>query len=417
MLESPFTKKREVQYRGPSNSRDYNDRLEENYNDLALLKNLSRLTQEELQQAFSQLLKHHLGVARALSDLEARLDVVEEGTNTITFRNISQVDNDWMNGTAYEISEVDRNTVDERHGLLTLPHVEDSSLSKLAFVDVEGNAVIPSTLLTKVVGEDGTADNTGAYIDTNRPHSAIVRSAGVVWERNVVVSSPDAQGAIVTLYVKAPIDLFTTSKSNALVVHPYPLMSTDILEVAYTSKVDPVLSEDDGYTPINQHGHYEGDDRAVGWVAPGGFAGDLDLNAGLRLYRFDPVIITGFRIKLRQRNSYVEGGNYVYSYGLTNLDLRYDKFLDEGKTVIRFDAPSGQTISSVTNVIPEIFNVNPAEITDVFSYRILWETAPGSGVPTDTPVPFSSKVWVEVSLSKTAGKGTPALSGLTVEFE
>lgn len=417
MPDSPYTQLRSLQYRGPSNSQDYNERLEENYRDLVVLYNRARTTEEDVREGYARLVKDQLSIAKAIAELEARIATIESQANTISFYSDTQIDNDRFNSTAYNIPIAARLTSDSRHGVLTLPQVDASSFSKLFFVDTNSNVTIPSTLQTQVVGVATTADSTGATIDTSIPEFAIKRESGRIWERNVIVSSPNVAGAEMYLYIRVPTSLFATDKANTLVIHPYPALGTDIVEVAYTTKADALLQDADVYTPLNATAIHNADPNAIGWVPPGGWAGDADTLAGSRVYYFNPLPITGLRVRLRQRNYYIEDGKYVYSYGLSKLDLRYTKFLNSGSTIVRFDATGEQTITNIDSVMPELWNVAEAEIPDVFSYELIWETAYNSGIYTSTPVSNSKRVWVKVNLSTSTNNSLPALSGLTIHAE
>lgn len=416
MADAPYTQHRQIQYRGPSTSDDYNARIEENYRDLMVLLNTARITQADMQEGYGRFIKDQLSLLRQLEELESRVGALEAGKHTLTFYSPTQIDSDRFVGTPYEVTPAVQLNHDELFGIITLPRVDVSGLSKLVFVDDTGNVVVPSTLETRVVGVTGTADAGGATIDTSEPELALARQTGRIWQRNVIVTAPVAGGAELFLYVKAPTDLFTTANSNAIFVYPFPAMGTDILEVAYTTAVDVMLQDTDGYYPVNDGAFHADDMNAIGWVPPGGWTGDSAFNAGPKAYYFDPKPVTALRIKLGQRNYYRENGQYVYSYGLSNLDLRYDKFLGTGKALIRVDAPANQTITNVLDVQPQLWNVSESEEPLVFSYRTIWETAYNSGTYTSTPVAASRRVWIEVTLNQTMGGGSPALSGLTVTY-
>lgn len=425
-IDSPYTKKRFAQYRGPTTSDDYNKRIEENYKDLTVLFNRVRLSEVELSEFFRRMAKDQLALTDKLNYLEQLLSGIENDNSVLTFRSTEQVDNDRFNETVFEISESDRLKFDTRHGLVLLPKVESSSLSKLLFTDTSGSEVLPPTLETRVVGNTSTADGLSATVDTVEASFAFYTKPGLVWERNVVVDAPHINGAEMTLYIKVPTDLYTTDKSNCIVIHPYPHFGTTIKEVAYTLNVDPLMRDEDGYEAFNSQGYYSGEDDAVGWVIPGGWTGghtgqDAVVQSGPKAFYFTPKAITGLRIKLYQPNYYVENDRFIYSYGLSFFDLRYDKFLPEGKAMIRFDAPDGSTISQVDNVSADIWNVSPTDIDpndpdqSHFSWRAIWETYPDSGVYTDQPVSSSNRVWIELTLRE-INKTPPALSSLTVEY-
>lgn len=418
-MDTPHTKKRAAQYRGPSTSDDYNKRIEENYQDIVLLFNRARISEIELDELYRRMAKEYFSMARAVGDLESRISTLEGASNRLSFFSENQIDNTRFDGTGFDIAVEERLYSDTAHGLLILPKIDASSISKLRFTDADGNEVIPTGLETRVSGDLNSADTPAAIIDSSDPEFALYRKPGLIWERNVVVDSPDVDGAVMTLYLKVPTDLFTTEKSNVVVLHPFPYFGTTVEDIKYTTRVDPLLQSSDGYNDFNPSGYYTGENDAVGWVVPGGWSGgdagtDEIVNSGPKAFYFEPKAITAIQIRLRQDNYYREGSKYIYSYGLSQLDLRYDKLLSQGRTILKFEAPSG-TISSIDTVTPEIWNVSPAVINNVFSYRVIWETAPDSGVYTETPVANSEKVWIEITLDNDES-WVPALSGLIVDY-
>lgn len=416
MTEPLYSKQEHAQFRGPTNSSDYNERIENLYKDLMVNANKVGLLEEDVRLFFQRIIKEHYSLAKIAEDLEARLDALEATDTRLTFGDPDAVDNDRFNSTEFAISTDNRLFWDSQHNLFTLPKVETSSFSKLKFQNSDGQYVIPSSFEAIANGYEGTADSVAATLDTSDVYNAVLQEIGTIWERNVIVAAPDPDGAVMTLHVRFPTDLVVNENTNCIVVHPFPVMGCDLLEVAYTTQPNVSLNSSDNYQPLNVDEFYANNSSAIGWVPPGGWSGDSILNCGPKAFYFDPKTITGLRIKLRQKNYYVEDNKYIYSYGLSKLDARYEKFLDTGKFIVRFDAPTGQTISDVSDVEPRIWNVAEADLPNLFSYRTIWETAYNSGVYTTTPVPLSQRVWVEVTLAKTTNNGTPALSGLNIEY-
>lgn len=415
MADAPYTKHREAQFRGPTTSDDYNARIEENYRDLVVLVNRARISEVEADELKRRVSKELYALYREVSDLTERVEALEVDEAHFSFFSNTHVDVARFDAQpGYVIPEISRLSVDTKHGIATLPKVDTSSLSKFFFTNTDGLEVVPPSLEARAVGTASTADNTTALIDTSRPELALYRKPGLIWERNVVVDSPNVNGAEVTLYLRVPTELFTTEKSNAVVIHPFPAFGVTVREISYSINASPLLEDSDGYVSLNSGAYWEGDPDAVGWVTPGGWDGD-EADVGPRIYYFPPKPITALKIRLHQDEHFVEAGNYIYTYGLAQLDLRYDKFLAEGKTILRFDAPDGETISDVDSVQPQIYNVPEALVDDVFEYRVIWETAFNSGFYTLDPVANSDRVWIEVTLKNTDGY-TPALSGLVLEY-
>lgn len=418
-MTKPYTKRRAAQYRGPSTSDDYNKRIEENYQDLVVLLNNARISDVELDELYRRMIKDNLSLARMLDDLESRIATLESAANRFTFYNADQIDSDFLD------SGIDVCSHSPQYGILTLPEVSSSSLSKLIFTNAEGREVAPPSLEMRVVPNILTADNpadNNTFIDSSAPQYALYRKPGLIWERNVVVDSPHAEGAELNLYVKVPTDLSTTVNSNNLVIHPFPHFGTTVKEIAYSVTPDPLLQDSDGYEKFNAAGHYAGEEAAKGWVVPGGWTGanageDAVMDAGPLVFNFTPKPITALRITLHQDTYYQESGKYIYSYGLAHLDLRYNKYLKEGTTLIRFDAPPGG-FQDITDVQPQIWNVHPAELSNVFSYRVVWPATisdPTPSLESEVALPNSERVWIEVTIKNTDG-WTPSLSGLIVDY-
>lgn len=416
MAEAPYTQLRQNQFRGPSTSDDYNARIEENYKDIVVLYNQLRVLNTDMAEQYRHIIKDMVAMSRVASEVESRVANLETANNSISFYNTSQLDTDRFNATAFNIPVANRLTHDSQHGLLTLPKIDVSSLSKLFFVDNTGFDVVPPTLETRVLPDPLSADSPTAVVESSQPELAVVRRAGRIWERNVVVPSINASGAMMNFYLKVPTDLYTTDKSNCLLLDPYPAFSTDIMNVSYTTNPEAIMQDSDGYTALNSTAMHFGNPDALTWVPPGGFASDEYIEAGPRLYYFDPRPITGLRIRLRTKKFLPEGGQYVYSYGLSRLDLRYDRFMNTGKIILKFNAPAGHTISQVTDVLPQLWNVAGTEWPTTYAWRAIWETSLNSGSYTTTPVSSSSRVWIELTLNETLGKASPALSGAAVEF-
>lgn len=416
MSGSLYTQKEWAQWRGPTTSDNYNERIENLYKDLVYLYNKIGLTHEDINWAFMRLVKDHFSLMKTLEDLVSRVAVLEADTNTLTFSTEDQFDTDRFATTGYAVATNDQCYHDWQHGVVVLPKITTSSISKVRLVNSNGESVIPATFEALASGTNTTADNTLATLDTSDPYYAVVPSAGKIWQRNVIVDTPDSDGAEVKLYVRFPTDYAIQEDTNAIILHPFPLMGCDIIDVSYSTKMDIKLNETDNYHTLNEAQNYEANTRAIGWSPPGGWTGDEILNSGAKIFYFEPRAITGIRITLRQRHYVAEGLKYIYSYGLSTLDARLDKFRDSGKFMVRFDAPDGDTISDVDSVTPEIWNVPEAELTNVFSYRVIWETSYDSGVYTETAQALSSRVWIEVTLNKSLDNITPALSGLNITY-
>jgi hypothetical protein len=116
---------------------------------------------------------------------------------------------------------------------------------------------------------------------------------------------------------------------------------------------------------------------------------------------------------MRQRNYFTENGKYIYTYGLSDLDVRYDKFLPSGKIIFKFEPANGDIISSITSVTPKIYNVSPALLSEAFSYRVIYNDG---SIYTTTNPGASNAVWIEITLNIMPDGTAPVLSDLIINY-
>jgi hypothetical protein len=180
------------------------------------------------------------------------------------------------------------------------------------------------------------------------------------------------------------------------------------------------MTDKDLYQSFNP-GYYDGEYDAIGKVAPGGWStvgSDTIVNSGPLQFITSDKSITAVRILLRQRNYIKENNSYIYTYGLSDIDIRYEKYLSTGRTFIRFDAPTGNTIREILNVSPKIYNVSPSLLSSVFSHKIYYPVISGSETTYSLVNPETSDhVYVEVTLNMLDDMVPPVLSDLIIEAD
>ncbi len=419
-MDHIYTQKRSAKYRGPTTSDDYNARIEENYRDLLAIVNRAGIMSERQNQSNRFLFNSLINLSETLSRIESGLAYYTETLldmgyiNWVIFSDASVIETDRFDGTSFEVPTSSRCEFQKELGKMLLPPVSGSSFSKLKMTNDDGTSVLPSTFSAIAEGVESSADNTAAFVNTNDISEAVVGGIDRAWERNVVVSDvvPGTTAASVKLYVAVPTDLGVTADANSLSMLTYPIGSVIINDISYTTIVGPSLSDDDDYEPLNWDSLYAGDETSNSHVPPDGTEDHTINGSGPLKFNFGNKPITALRITLTQPEYYAQGDNFVFTYGLMNLDLRYEKRLDSGKFMVRVDAPDGDTFSEAPDVTPVIYNVSQAEIPYIFSTRTIWETSVDSEEYTTTPVPFSEKIWLEVTLNKTLDNATPELYAL-----
>lgn len=416
MSEIINTKKRDYQYNGPVESTDYNLRIEENYKDLVYLYNRCNILDSKLSQAFERVIKDHKFISATIKDLQDRVMALENLTNMMSIHSYSQLDYSSFIGTDFSILSTELLSFDPIYNIITLPKVSSGSFSKIKFTTPVVGQVVPDFFKARIDTSFPGVDGSGALVDTTPIYHSILDSSDKVWKRNVIADSASPAGAQLMFYVKVPVESSGSTKTNMLKLNPYPAFGVDVFSIEYTTKTNPTLTNADGWFPLNKSGYYDQDAQAIGKVPPGGWSvisSDNIRNSGPIAFVFPETNITAFRIKMNQRNYFVESGKYIYTYGLSDLDIRYDKYLPSGKMIIKYTAPNDDIISEITNVTPKIYNVPTSLLSSVFSYRVIYND---SGTYTLDNPGASNEVWIEITLNMLDDKTPPVLSDLIVEY-
>jgi|LauGreDrversion4_2_1035121.scaffolds.fasta_scaffold00005_108 hypothetical protein len=422
MSELINTKKRTNQYSGNYSSTEYNSRVEENYQDLVYLYNKYNVLDKKIDETFNRVATDHVFMSRYIKDILERIKAIEAQEKMMSIHSYSQIDNArFASNEDYAISSGEQLSFNSIYNYLTLPEITGSSVSLLKTYNSLNDQVIPDYINLKVVPLN-SADGAGALIDTTPPYYCLYDRHDRVWRRSVVVDEPVINGALMYFYIKIPQNSIN-QKINTLMLSPYPSNSVDIISIEYTQNPNPILSDGDSWKPINEKSLYNNDPSAVGYVAPGGWVrstvSDAILSSGPLYFNFnvaqtDTKPVTALRIAMRQRNYIKENGKYIYTYGLSDLDVRVNKHMPTGKAFIKYMAPEDTLIFTVDSVTPKIYNVPLSLIDNIFTYRVIYPTS--SGGYSLSPQGGSSNVWIEVSLSKTETGDVPIISDLIVNY-
>lgn len=417
MSEFIYTQKKPIQYHGPISSTDFNERIEQNYADLVYLYNKYGVLDKKIGEIIERIVKENMFLTSALMDLRDRIRNIESAnTNQLSIHKKTQIDLSPFVSTSYAVSAANALEFNDYYNHITLPPVTGSSHSKVKFVNSVKGQIIPDFLKTKIDGNLAGGDGNSALIDTTPVQYAFLNQPDKVWRRNVILNEAHPLGVSMYLYVQVPAGSIGSSLTNCVSLSPYPASGVDVVKIEYTTAPSPSMTDKDGYFPFN-NALYDGEYDAIGKVPPGGWStvgSDTIVNSGPLKFYCAEKSITAVRILLRQRNYIKENNAYVYTYGLSDIDIRYDKFISSGKTFIRFDAPTGKTINEVLNVSPKIYNVSQSLLSDTFSHRVFY---PSGGTYTLTNPGASNHIFVEASLNMLDDNNPPVLSDLIVEVD
>lgn len=417
------TKKRNAQYGGPVDSSDYNSRIEENYQDLLYLYNKANFVDSKIEQAFERVLKDITMLSNAVNNLSDRLSSLEFNDGKVSINSFKQVQYSRFSSTEFSIGPTQLLTIDPYYNIITLPKIVGASSSKIKFYNTSVGQVVSDLFKTNIENNLGGIDTPGAIINTTPTYNAILDDPSKVWSRTVISSNNNLGTAQMAFYCKISAEFTGSLKTNCIKLNPYPMHSVNIYSIQYTTKTNPALNETDNWFPLNFESLYDGETDAIGNVPPGAWVingSDEIKNSGPLCFYFKDTDITAIRVIMRQQNYFKELDNYVYTYGLSDLDIRYDKFASSGKTILNYKAPVGKLISSV-NVTPKIYNVPRSLISQAFSYRVIYpiDAAAGSidSIYSTSNPGASTEVWIEVTLNMLEDNTVPVLSDLIVDCE
>jgi hypothetical protein len=422
MSDNLSTQKRTNQYGGNYSSSDYNSRIEENYQDLVYLYNKYNVIDKKIHDTFSRVIKDHTFISQAVEDLKNRLSALEAQEKMMSIYHVSQIDTArFASVTSLAIPTGEQLSFNSIYNYITLPYISASSFSTLKTFNSEGSQVVPDYIKFKV-SSSSALDSAGAVIDTTPPYYSLYDTHDKVWSRSIISDIEDANGVGMYFYIQIPQNI-PNQKINNIRFTPFPNNSVDILSIEYTKSSSPLLAPGDGYRPLNEFSLYNDDANAIGHVPPGGWtrpvnsdaiisSGPLYFNIGIP--QTDNRPITAIRILMRQKNYFRENGKYVYTYGLSDLDIRVDKYMPQGRAFIKYEAPTDSLIYTIDSVSPKIYNVPLSLIDLCFSHRVFYPTS-GGGY-SETPQGGSSAVWVEVSLSQLDDGTVPVLSDLVIKY-
>lgn len=410
------TKKRDYKYNGPVDSSDYNARIEENYQDLVYLYNKSNIIDSKLKGAFERVMKDHVFLANAINDISDRVKALEGETNTLSIHSFSQLDYANFVSSSFAVAGTELLSFDPTYNVITLPKVSSGSFSKLKFGQPGSGQIVPDYFKAMLDLSFSGVDTSGATIDTTPIYNAILDAPDKVWKRTVVSNTNPTTGAQMMLYVKIPAEVAGSLKTNTVKLNPYPAFGVEVYSIEYTTKPNPALNSADIWYPLNSNGYYDSVTSAIGKVAPGGWdtlGSDSVKNSGPLCFQFPETNVTAIRIKFIQKNYLTELGNYVYTYGLSDLDIRYDKYLPVGRTIIKYTPKTGDVINEITDVTPKIYNIPLSELSEVFSYRVIYDD--GGTYTLENPG-ANNHVWIEVTLNQAGDTTAPVLSDLIIQY-
>lgn len=365
-------------YRGPSSSHDFNQFIDDSFEDFTALKRAAVTLAEETSNVVGKTSREQLALARKINELS---DSVRD-TGTYCYADLSDRSIvGWTDRNDTAIPLASRLHHSPVYGYISL----NGTMYDVLAVRDESGFIVPDyveTAYTSTYEADAAQGD-----DTRRALSGWERE---VWERVSLLNS-DATPTQGSYFVRVPSQLLRRPESNCLIFHPFPNYSTDYI-VKYTTDQDPVLTAD-GST-WNDFPDY------ISYVGSGttGFI----TNSQHRLIQFPLTQITALRIDLRQQNAFLHDSSYIFSFGIRHLSAGYlDYSSASGMIRITVQKPTGNFTEVQSGAVITYSNLPAAYDTgNISSY--CWID------PED-----ATKAYIELSMAMDGSLTSPAGNSLT----
>lgn len=378
MLDAIKTSWRSFKYRGPSSSHDFNDFIDDAFDDFTALKRAAVTLSEEASNMAGKTSREQLALARKLNEMtDAAKDTGTYCYADLTDRSIVG----WTDRDGTTIPLASRLHHSPLYAYVGLP---GTMYDVLAVRDDKGY-IVPDYVETSYVSAYEAATAQGD--DLRRALSGWEKE---IWERVSILDS-DATPTEGSYFIKVPQQLLRMPNSNCLIFHIFPNFSTDYI-LKYTTDQDPVLTKAGStWNDFPSYTSYTGS-GTTGFI----------VNGQHRLIQFPSTQITALRIDLRQQNAFLSESSYVFSFGIRHLSLGLlDYSAPSGMIRLTVDRPTGNFTSVASGAIITYSNLAaPDDTGNVTSY--CWID------PED-----ATKAYIELSIAMDGSFSSPAGNVLT----
>jgi hypothetical protein len=197
----PSSQKRYSQFRGPTNSSDYNELTLESYTDIVRLYNLLKDLDDTMRNYFAQYIKENVMLRQKVQQLEQDLEDVDPPLATpeslvlyARFFNDANLQNETVGEETIPLSQ--RLSVDTTHGLITLP--ETGSESNLVSQDDLGATLVPPSFAYTTLASDPA----GCTVSNGTFYYCLSENGNMAWERLGLLSSAPSLNTEFDLWIR-----------------------------------------------------------------------------------------------------------------------------------------------------------------------------------------------------------------------
>ena len=400
-------------YRGPSSSKEFNQRNQSLIADMENIFQLLNQNEESIEGNMDIVLRENFFLQNHISLLRDEVNRLNElvenkeeresetGTASNIFIQNFYTTNQLQNGLASKASFIDR-----MHGLAT-PLPTDVS-SKLNYTTDGGTVFVPNDLEIFVKEAKNTvydeAGNLVYYDLSNAQTKAIVdKDKNTFWVRNISFDQTDSVTEVFgELHIKLPAKGMNNLYANALTIHPYPEGSMRIRDIQYKGYGDQ----------WNRLENYPTEMRN-GIETPRIFE-----NTRKSFFQFARTEMTELRIFYSQPYWFENSGQSTFSYGFQGIDLEYRIYTEKSCEFVSVIDLTEKEAVFHSIAYPEAIASESSEhdLVNLVEHRLYYDEAMETEFDFDTTIVSPvAKVYVKTVLKK-EGDAVPVLKEVRIPY-
>jgi hypothetical protein len=395
-----ITEKKEVPFRGPTSSEDFNKFIDDIHYDLTQIFTLAEEHNLKIPENLNIILNENYFLKQKATQLQALLDNIKT--------NIDSINAGGNKSITHYFGSADNATptacvIDSGHGVAYKAIQQE--VSKL-YLKRDDTIIVPQVLLDNIFlyeslqpFDDITADLTAYEVSDANIHKAFDGNDKDIWQRRV----EDETGLVNSIYgvikIVLPKNIVNHMRVNSITLNPSPEFSMSILDIKWKD-VSNWQSLDTYPTTTS------GSDKVPKEIAE---ASDMK-------FVFPRQSMTELLIYFKQPYWQDAAGKRVFVYGFRGIEVSYARFDESSnsKIRVRFDHPQGGTFSKIVSAEP-IYAEGGIGASSVSVTALLYEEGSETPRAFDSPI-STSTVYVEVSMGCDSFGTSPLLSGLKIEY-
>ena len=400
-------------YRGPSSSKEFNQRNQSLIVDMENIFQLLNQNEESIEENMDIVLRENFFLQNHISLLRNEVNRLNElvenkeerenetGTASNIFIQNFYTTNQLKNGVAAKASLIDR-----MHGLVT-PLPTDVS-SKLNYTTDGGTVFVPNDLEIFVKEAKNTVyDEAGnlVYYDLNNAQTkAIVdKDKNTFWVRDISFDQTDSVTEVFgELHIKLPVKGMNNLYANALTIHPYPEGSMRIRDIQYKGYGDQWSRLENYPTEMQK-----------GIEVPRIFE-----NTRKSFFQFSRTEMTELRIFYSQPYWFENSGKSTFSYGFQGIDLEYRIYTEKSCEFVSVIDLTEKKAVFQSIAYPEAIASESSEhdLVNLVEHHLYYDESMETEFDFETAIlSHISKIYVKTVLKK-EGDAVPVLKEVRISY-